>query len=74
MSLTPDMQVHEFIYHALPNEMTGRTMDALVAWQGISRERQRYLGALQAILASSPNEAHAIARIALDEGDLKPYF
>ena len=35
---------------------------------------QRYLGALQAILASPPNEAHAIARIALDEGDLKPYF
>ena len=38
------------------------------------RERERYLGALQAILASPPNEAHAIARIALDEGDLKPYF
>ena len=37
-------------------------------------ERERYLGALQAILASGPHEAHAIARIALDEGDFKPYF
>lgn len=63
MSLTPEEQ-----------KVAEETKSHMKATLRLHWEWERYLGALQAILASPPNEAHAIARIALDEGDLKPYF
>jgi hypothetical protein len=64
---TPFKIAHEFIYHAQETELTGKTMDALVALTVIYKSRSLYLDTLMAIAEGKCDDAGLLAKNAINE-------